>query len=103
MRKILIGWEDDGKWHTTITVDGGTILRIEPPKHTPTSAERNNGSKIIMPTNAEVQHYSKKYAGDMIADGLAKLGAKPCKGCNKRKKTVNRADKWLRNLWRRSA
>ena len=80
MKKIILGWDDDGKWNTTVTVEGGRIVRIEQPRATPTSKPESNG--IIRPSPQQVQQYSKKYAGDYVAAGLSKMGVKPCRGCN---------------------
>lgn len=96
MKTILLGWDDDGKWSTTITVEGGRIVRIKKPHRTDTKQNR-----VIVPSAAEVKRYSKKYAGDMLAAGLSKLGAKPCKGCKKRQQVLNTADKWVRDKIRR--
>jgi len=42
------------------------------------------------------------YIGDRIAGGLAKLGVKPCVGCEKRKEALNTADKKLRRIFSRA-
>ncbi len=90
MKRIMIGWNDDGDWHTVLTVEGGTIVRIEPPKASGHHGE-HKPDLVKTPTAAEV----KLYAGDHIANGLSKLGVKPCRGCNKRKKDANAVHKWF--------
>ena len=40
----------------------------------------------------------KKYLGDHIANGLAKLGAKQCPTCIQRKEWVNGVDRGMRKL-----
>ena len=99
MKKILIGWDDNGKWHTTLTVEGGKIIRIEPP-----SASGGSNGKIVTPTSAEVQRYSKQYAGDMLGAKIGQMtGRKPCRGCKKVEAGLNWAHKRLQKLRRRSA
>lgn len=102
MKRILIGWEDNGKWNTVLTVEGGTIIRIEKPKATPSHAKSNG--KIVTPTSAEVQRYSKQYAGDMLGAKIGQMtGRKPCRGCKKVEAGLNWAHKRLQKLRRRSA
>ena len=99
MKKIAIGWNDGGeKWNTVLTVEKGAIVKILPPRRSRT----DEPGPVIRPNAAEVAQYSKKYAGDHLANGLAKLGVKPCRGCNKRKAIINAADKKLRSILTRA-
>ena len=41
---------------------------------------------------------TKKYLGDHVANGLAKLGVKPCNGCQKRKELLNGAHRGLSRM-----
>ena len=100
MKTILLGWDDDGKWSTTITVEGGRIVRIKKPHRTDTKQNR-----VIVPSAAEVKRYSKKYAGDILGAKIGQMtGRKPCRGCKKVEAGVNWVHKQGEKLFgRRSA
>ena len=97
MQTILLGWEDKGKWSTTIKVDGGKIVKIGVPHRTDGAR-----SKVIVPSVAEVKHYSKKYAGDMLGAKIGQMtGRKPCRGCKKVEAGINWAHKQGEKLFKR--
>lgn len=75
-------WQHDGQtFSVSLFVDGHTVVGM-----TPVTA---SGGIVVPP---------KKYLGDHVANGLAKLGVKPCGGCNKRKKVLNNAHRLVGNL-----
>lgn len=95
VKQILVGWTDDGDWTTVLTVDGGRIVRITQPQSSSKGKPASNGS-IIRPTGAEVQRYSKQYAGDIMGQYIAGItGRKPCRGCKKVEAGVNWVHKKL--------
>jgi len=66
-------WQHDGQtFSVALYVEGNTVVGM-----TPVTA---SGGIVVPPT---------KYLGDHLANGLAKLGVKPCNGCNKRKQVLN--------------
>lgn len=66
-------WTADGQsFSVSLYVEDGTVVGMTP-----------------VTTAAGIIVQQKKYIGDHIANGLAKLGVKPCGGCNKRKEILN--------------
>ena len=78
-------WLHDGTTYTvSIFVDGDQVVGM-----THVMAEEG----VVVPSK-----HGQKYAGDILANGFAKLGVKPCTGCNKRKRFFNAADRAIRKL-----
>ena len=68
--------------------------------------ERGNIGRALLAAQSKPRHAqilvnalpTTAYIGDKIAAGLAKLGVKPCAGCNERKELLNGADRSVRKL-----
>ena len=75
-------WQHNGQTFTvSLYVEGETVVGMTPV---------TTAGGITVPP--------KKYLGDHIANGLSKLGVKPCNGCNKRKELLNGFDRGVRKL-----
>ena len=75
-------WQYHGQTFTvSLIVEGSTVIRM--------TQVTTTGGVIVTPT---------EYLGDHIANGLSKLGLKPCVGCNKRKELLNGVDRGVRKL-----
>ncbi len=75
-------WTADGQaFSVSLYVEDGTVVGMTP-----------------VTTSAGIVVPQKKYVGDYIANGLAKLGVKPCGGCNKRKQLLNKAHRGASEL-----
>ena len=77
-------WQEDGQTFTvSLYVEDGIVVGMTPV---------TTASGIIVPQE------TKKYLGDHVANGLAKLGVKPCNGCQKRKELLNGAHRGLSRM-----
>ncbi len=66
-------WQYNGQtFSVSLFVEDSTVVGM-----TPVTA---SGGVVVPP---------RKYLGDHVANGLAKLGVKPCSGCNERKQVLN--------------
>ena len=75
-------WQHNGQTFTvSLFVEGDAVVGMTPVTTT--------GGIIVPP---------KKYLGDHVANGLSKMGVKPCNGCNKRKELLNGMDRGVRKL-----
>ena len=75
-------WQHNGQtFSVSLFVEGDKVVGMTP-------VMTSDG--IIVPP--------KNYLGDHVANGLAKLGVKPCAGCNERKELLNGADRSVRKL-----
>ena len=76
-------WQHNGQTYTVaLFVDGHNVVGMTPV---------TTASGIIVPQD-------KKYLGDHVANGLAKLGVQPCNGCEKRKELLNGAHRGLSRM-----
>lgn len=75
-------WQHDGQtFSVCLFVEGSAVVGM---------TEVTAAGGVIVPP--------KKYIGDHIANGLGKLGVKPCGGCNRRKQVLNSAHKSIGEL-----
>ncbi len=75
-------WQYKGQTFTvSLYVEGNAVVGMTP--------VTTSGGIIVPP---------KKLLGDHVANGLAKLGVKPCNGCNGRKQLLNSAHRGVRKL-----
>ncbi len=76
-------WTFNGhRFSVTLFVEGNTVVGM--------SEVTTEAGIVVTPT--------AKLLGDHVANGLAKLGAKPCNGCKKRQSLLNRAHRGARRL-----
>ena len=82
-RKLpAVVWNHDGRQHRVcLFVEGGKVVGMTPVE----SKEAARYTPVIAAKPGD----EKKYLGDHIANGLSKVGVKPCGGCNKRKEALN--------------
>ena len=75
-------WQYEGHtFSVSLFIEGNTVVGMTPVTTT---------SGVVVPPT--------KYLGDHIANGLAKIGVKPCDGCDKRKQLLNKAHRGARRL-----
>ena len=77
-------WTYGGQtFRASLFVDGMTIVGVSP-------VTTDGG--VVVPTS------TKAYLGDHVANGLARVGVKPCAGCEKRKEGLNKVDRFVRGI-----
>jgi len=87
-------WNHDGRQHRVcLFVEGDKVVGMTPVESKEVPHSRNSPVIAARPGD------ERKYLGDHIANGLGKLGAKPCSGCNKRKKWFNDQHKKVAKLF----
>ena len=84
-----ITWTYEGReLSVSLFVEGDAVVGMTPV----------DGAQALSRIQVATPADEKQYLGDHVANGLSKLGVKPCSGCNKRKQLLNSAHKKVAQL-----